>query len=67
MFYSLYIVKMKTIFSSETIYIYIRLRALIFGMLHHLADLFQVCSKILNSPRDDVKYKNNLKFKKDAI
>ena len=31
---------MKKIFLSETI----RLRALIFGMLHHLVDLYQVCS-----------------------
>ena len=31
---------MKTIFLSETI----RHRALIFGMLHHLVDLYQICS-----------------------
>ena len=41
MFYIvLYREKHEKIFLSETI----RLRALIFGMYHHLVDLFQVCS-----------------------
>ena len=42
MFYKkTYIGKTETIFLSETI----RSRAFIFGMLHHLVDLYQVCSK----------------------
>ena len=41
MFYiGLYRIKHEKIFLSETI----RLRALIFGMQHHLVDFFQVCS-----------------------
>ena len=41
MFYiDLYCEKHENIFLSETI----RLRVLIFGMLHHLVNLYQVCS-----------------------